>query len=65
MSEERNDMSKFQPISFIPPDVDPATFGFAFCEGGVCASRGIKAAGVHAGFRPDPERLDLSVVAAD
>ena len=58
-------MSKFQPISFIPPDVDPATFGFAFCEGGVCASRGIKAAGVHAGFRPDPERLDLSVVAAD
>ena len=55
----------FQPISFPPPDVDPATFGFSPCEGGVCAARGIKASGTHAGFRADPERLDLAVVASD
>ena len=55
----------FQPISFTPPDVDPATFGFAPCEGGVCAAKGIKASGTHAGFRADPNRLDLAVVAAD
>ena len=44
---------------------DPASFGFAFCEGGICASAGIKAAGVHSGFRADPNRKDLALVAAD
>lgn len=44
---------------------DPASFGFASCEGGVCAARGISAAGVHAGFRDDPNRRDLALVAAD
>ena len=58
-------MADVQPISVTPPDVDPATFGFAFCEGGVCAAKGVKASGTHAGFRADPNRLDLAVVAAD
>ena len=58
-------MPMFQPISFTPPDVDPATFGFAPCDGGVCAAEGIKASGTHAGFRDDPNRLDLAVVASD
>ena len=44
---------------------DPASFGFAPCEGGVCAAEGIRAAGVHAGFRADPNRLDLALVAAE
>ena len=44
---------------------DPASFGFAPCEGGVCASAGISAAGIHAGFRPDPNRRDMALVAAD
>lgn len=58
-------MVAYEPIAFTPPSSDPATYGFAPCEGGVCASAGIKAAGIHAGFRADPERLDLALVAAD
>ena len=34
-------------------------------EGGVTAARGFSAAGVHAGFREDPQRLDLALVVAD
>lgn len=33
--------------------------------GGVTTPRGFKAAGVHAGFRKDPSRLDFALVAAD
>ena len=33
--------------------------------GGVASARGFSAAGVHAGFRKEPGRLDLAVVAAD
>lgn len=44
---------------------DPSSFGFSPCEGGVCAAAGISAAGVHAGFRADPNRKDLALVAAD
>lgn len=44
---------------------DPASFGFAPCEGGICAAAGIRAAGIHAGFRPDPNRKDMALVAAD
>lgn len=40
-------------------------FGFASCEGGVCAAEGIRAAGIVAGFRGDPNRRDLALVAAD
>lgn len=41
----------------------PASFSSA--EGGVCCAEGIKAAGIHAGFRKNPERLDLALVVAD
>ena len=53
------------PISVPASITDPASFGFAPCEGGVCAAEGIRAAGIHAGFRADPNRLDLALVAAD
>lgn len=33
--------------------------------GGVTAARGFRASGVHAGFRKDPARFDLALVAAD
>ncbi len=33
--------------------------------GGVTTARGFRAAGVHAGFRKDPSRLDFALVAAD
>lgn len=41
-------------------------FGFEYVEdGGVATARGFAAAGVHAGFREDPERLDMALVVAD
>ena len=33
--------------------------------GGVSSARGFKAAGIHAGFRADPQRLDMALVVAD
>lgn len=41
-------------------------FGCDFLQdGGVASARGFSAAGVHAGFRDDPNRLDLALVVAD
>ena len=34
-------------------------------EGGVTAASGFKAAGIHAGFRKNPERLDYALVVPD
>lgn len=34
-------------------------------DGGVTSARGFKAAGIHAGFRKNPERLDFAMVAAE
>ena len=34
-------------------------------QGGVTAPKGIRAAGMHAGFAADPEKLDLALVVAD
>ncbi len=34
-------------------------------EGSAASARGFAAIGVHAGFRPDPERLDMALVVAD
>lgn len=36
-----------------------------YVEGGVTAPAGIKAAGVHAGFRANPERKDMALVVSD
>ena len=58
-------MSEHKLISVPATATDPASFGFAYCEGGVCAAEGIRAAGMHAGFRADPTRKDLALVAAD
>ena len=50
----------------VPPVADGMEeFGFAPCTGGICAAAGIRAAGVHAGFRKDPARSDLALVVAD
>ncbi|MDO4182133.1 MAG: bifunctional glutamate N-acetyltransferase/amino-acid acetyltransferase ArgJ [Coriobacteriia bacterium] len=55
----------------IQPLRDPANVGQPLPEGitpvagGVTAAAGFKAAGVHAGFRPQPERLDFALVVAD
>lgn len=58
-------MSDFEPIELpIAPDT-PEAFGFASCEGGVCAAAGVSAAGLHAGFRRDPNRRDMALVVAD
>ena len=34
-------------------------------EGGVASAKGFQAVGIHAGFRPDPNRLDFALVVAD
>ncbi len=55
----------YEPLA-IPLDEGTARdFGFASCEGGVCAAEGMRAAGVAAGFRGDPNRRDLALVVAD
>ena len=51
------------PVSF--DGSGAAAFGFKDCEGGVCAAKGISAAGVVAGLRKEPGRRDLALVAAD
>lgn len=58
-------MGSYSTITVPPTITDPASFGFASCEGGVCAAAGIKAAGVHANFRRNPNLKDLALVVAD
>ena len=38
---------------------------FTYIDGGVTAARGFRAAGVHAGFRANPNRLDCALVVSD
>lgn len=57
-------MHDISPIA-IPPQDGMERYGFTACEGGVCAALGIEAAGVYAGFRRNPNRLDLALVAAE
>lgn len=50
----------------ITQDAYAQQFGCAYVEeGGVTSARGFSAAGVHAGFKADPDRLDLALVLAD
>lgn len=50
----------------ITSDPFASRMGCAFVEGGgVTSARGFSAAGIHAGFREDPERLDMALVVAD
>lgn len=52
---------RYEPLSI--PAAEP--FAGKAVEGGVCAAAGFKASAVHAGFRRNPERFDLSLVVAD
>lgn len=58
-------MKTYEPLTLPVEDDDAQRFGIEDCEGGVCAAAGVAAAGVHAGLRPDPDRLDLALVSAD
>ena len=55
----------YQPIDVPRGTTDPESIGFSACEGGVCAAEGMRAAGISAGFRRNPNRKDLALVAAD
>ena len=58
-------MSDYSPLAVpVAPDT-PEACGFVPCEGGVCAASGVCAAGVSAGFRRNPVRLDLALVTAE
>ena len=58
-------MATIEPIAVpVAPDA-PEACGFSPCEGGVCAASDIRASGVSAGFRKNPNRLDLALVVAD
>ncbi len=58
-------MTSYKPLVIPVQDDAPQTFGFAPCEGGVCAAAGMRAAGISAGFRKNPERKDMALVVAD
>ncbi len=50
----------------ITHDAYAEKYGFAYVEnGGVSTALGFSAAGVHAGFRADPDRLDMALVVAE
>ena len=58
-------MENHQPLTVPAADDACATHGFVPCKGGVCAAAGMSAAGVVAGFRHEPGRRDLALVASD
>ena len=65
MANEQNAQAQtYQPL--VKPDAAASVEGLAILEGGgVSSARGFKAAGVHAGFRANPQRLDMALVVAD
>ena len=58
-------MGTIEPLAVPSGNGDPSAYGFEPCEGGVCAAAGIRAAGMHAGFRHDPAKGDLALVVAE
>ncbi len=58
-------MTSYKPLVIPTQDDAPQSFGFAPCEGGVCAAAGMRAAGISAGFRKNPQRKDMALVVAD
>ena len=58
-------MENHQPLTVPAADDACATHGFVPCKGGVCAAAGMSASGVIAGFRHEPGRRDLALVASD
>lgn len=55
-------MTSYKPLVIPTQDDAPQSFGFAPCEGGVCAAAGMRAAGISAGFRKNPQRKDMALV---
>ena len=62
---EAVDATSYQPLEVPRTTGLAADYGFERCVGGVCAAAGMRAAGIHAGFRDDPQRLDMALVVAD
>ncbi|MCI8468204.1 MAG: bifunctional glutamate N-acetyltransferase/amino-acid acetyltransferase ArgJ [Eggerthellaceae bacterium] len=60
-----HDAPAADPVAPLPPAGAAPGALPAVPGGGVASALGFRAAGVHAGFRADPERLDLALVAAD
>ena len=58
-------MTSYKSLAIPTQDDAPQSFGFSPCEGGVCAAAGMRAAGISAGFRKNPERKDMALVVAD
>lgn len=58
-------MTSYQPLDIPAYGHAESAYGFAPCDGGVCAAAGIRAAGFSAGFRRNPNRRDLALVVAD
>ena len=58
-------MTSYKPLVIPTQDDAPQSFGFTPCEGGVCAAAGMRAAGISAGFRKNPQRKDMALVVAD
>ena len=59
------DATSYQPLEVPKATGLAADYGFERCVGGVCAAAGMRATGVHAGFRDDPQRLDMALIVAD
>lgn len=61
-------ISTVKPLCFHDEEQERVSFPISFGKvdgGGVTSARGFSAAGVHAGFRKNPDRLDLALVVAD
>jgi glutamate N-acetyltransferase / amino-acid N-acetyltransferase len=64
MDEQFNDVEAVSPLSLAVGEIDQS--GISVVEGGgVSSAQGFKAAGIHAGFRADPDRLDYGLVVSD
>ncbi len=58
-------MKDYRPLELPEQDCGQQDYGIVPCDGGICAAEGVRAAGVCAGLRKEPGRLDLSLVALD
>lgn len=58
-------MTEYEPLAIPTEQNEDSDFTLVACDGGVCAAEGIRAAGVCAGLRNEPNRRDLALVAAD
>ena len=64
MENENTATAQVAPLSLAVGEVDQTGIDF-IANGGSTSALGFKAAGIHAGFRADPDRLDYGLVVAD